>query len=436
MSKTKIVMIFFIIGFSLAFIKPIYQRLSFASSNVPDSKIELIFKNNTAQINKTFTLKQRQCYEIGLYSKVDTFRGSLMESPFLQGNYTLVYSNKNNTVRTKNGLINKDAKTTGFTGVGGRTKHSTLMLDLLSAEYNNTMNINLELANLDRQILNDEIYFYIRPTYLLCGKKKELQDSKEIKNPETNETLMPLYVFLQDRNITNLIDFFNTTKLPYNVTMTGNRTALHYAVYFNNANAASYLLSYDKSIIDKRDIIGRTALSYGIEYVHVDVVKELLKYKPNFEIVELQKRPPYNKANYYGEKGIMQFLFDQKTYDWWDLANKYRGLIDQTQHDVEGMMEALLDAGLNPNTIRDIEQAAENPYYGTFLDYAFSKQGLREDEIRYMKQYEEKNKTDDRNYKNYRLQQDYTKIIQLLKDHGGKTFAELNNQSNITTQGE
>jgi hypothetical protein len=435
MSKTKIVIIFCVIGFSLAMIKPISNRLSFINANIPNDKTEIQFKGNTAEINRTFEFEYKGCYEVGLYSKTNTFAGFLMESPNLQGNYTLTYSSNSTIIQAKNATINKDTKTTGYTRVGRRTKHSTLMLDVIEAKHKK-LNINLELKNLDQRILNDNIYFYAREAGFPCGKKKELLDSKKIATPETNETLKPLYYSLQNNNISELKNFFQTTKLPHNVTMLGNRTALHYAVYFNNPNAASYLLSKDRSILDKRDIIGLTALAYGIEYIYVDVVKELLRYKPDFEIVELQKSFPYEKAYYYGSKGIMEFLFEKKTHDWWNLANEYKGFVDQTQHDVEGMMEALLDAGLNPNVIRAPEKAAENSSGKTFLDYAFSEQRFREYNIRDMKQYEEENKTNDKYYKNYRLQQDYMRIIQMLRDHGGKTFAELNNQTNTTTQGE
>jgi hypothetical protein len=447
MSKTKIVIIFFIVGFSLALIKPISQRINFANSNVPSDKTEIKFEGDSAQINRTFEFKLKGCHEVGLYSKTDTFRGFLMESPELRGDYTLTYSINGIVIKTKNATINKDAKTTGFTGVGGKTRHSTLMLDVIEVKYKE-IDINLELKNLDRIILNDDIYLYVRLSGRPCGKRKELLDSKEISTPETNETLIPLYNALQNNNITDLKNFFQATKLPHNVTMLGNRTALHYAVYFNNANATAYLLSKDRTMLDKRDIVGRTALSYGIEYVYVDAVKELLRYKPDFEIVELQKRFPYEKAEYYGSKGIMEFLFYAKRTNLDDISPQYRVFRKQIQLDVEGMLEALLEGGLDPNIIQDPEKAAEymadpqldKKYYwsrchciadGTYLDYALIEQVKREDYVEKIKYYEENNITD-----KDRPKQDHTKIIQSFRNHGGKTFAELNNQTNITIKGE
>ena len=227
------------------------QRLSFAGANIPKQKFELKFKDSSAQVQGVFNIKQRGCYEVGLYSKTRTFAGFLGESPNYKGDYTLTYSYNNQTSQ-KNMTISKDSKRTGYTGVGGKTVHSTLMLDIVEIKnrhINSSLNINFELKDADPILKNDKLYFFARQAGDYCGEKKMLRDSRDIRNPINNETLIPLYNAIKNHNLTAVEEFFKETKLPYNVTMSGNRTALHYATYFGDAKIVDYLLKKDRSMI-------------------------------------------------------------------------------------------------------------------------------------------------------------------------------------------
>jgi ankyrin repeat protein len=329
MSKNKktLIAIIVILIIIVIFAPALVKRLNFAGSNTPKDKADIVFKDNSANITKSFKFQKNGCYEVGLYSKTNTFAGFLMESPDFEGDYILTYYAGNNTLQAKNATLKKDSKRTGYVAVGKTIKHSTLMLDLIEVPFKQYKNftINLQISNSDKR-LTDDIYFFARHTNLYCGKQKELREAKDIKTPERNETLMPLHNALQQQNITELKNFFKDTKLPYNITMQGNRTALHYAVYFNNANATAFLLSKDKSILDNKDISNKTALSYAIENGYIEPMRELLKYKPDFEKAVL-----FNE--YFGAEGLMWFL-DRRAQS----AN------------TKDMLEVLIIGGLDPNT--------------------------------------------------------------------------------------
>ncbi|MDR1554976.1 MAG: hypothetical protein LBS39_02995 [Campylobacteraceae bacterium] len=177
MSKTKIVIAIFSIGFSFILVEPIFQRIRFIDLNAPSDKIKIEFTGNSAQVNKTFEFQHEGCKEVGLYSKINTFADFLMQSLYFQGKYTLTYLSNDTIVRSKNATISKDAKITTYAGIGGETRYNALILDIAEIKYKK-LNINFELKDLEQGILSDDIYFYVKMANLPCNYKQELSEEK------------------------------------------------------------------------------------------------------------------------------------------------------------------------------------------------------------------------------------------------------------------
>jgi hypothetical protein len=217
-----------------------------------------------------------------------------MQSPNLSGEYNLTYLDANSSVvRTKNAVIAADAKIGSFTGVGGKTVHSSLILDVIESPLNGQkkLSIDAKINNFDQYAIKQGVYFYVKSApNLSCGKGYIDARAKFIETPERNETLIPLYNALLYRDMTALINFFDETKLPYSVQMQGDRIALHYAAFFGNAKAIDYLLSKDRSIIDKIDVADEPALSYTFRSKDPESLKAILKYKPDFNLVKSKHR--------------------------------------------------------------------------------------------------------------------------------------------------
>jgi ankyrin repeat protein len=299
------------------------------------------------------------------------------------------------------------------------------MLDLIEIPLKQHKNftINLQINNIDKRVIDNDVYFFVRPTNLYCGKIKEYRDAKDIKTPESNETLKPLYNALQNSNITDLKNFFQTTKLPYNVTMQGNRTALHYAAYFNNANATAYLLSHNKSMIDLRDISNKTALSYVVEYGCVEATKELVKYKPDFEVVIGDRL--------FGSAGILKRLYNAVESN----KDSYtRMMIEKDTYDENNMLELFLEAGLNPNILINFGGRIDDPYMTTLLTSASSDQNTYDTQQRLIAIGKTKESNTHKNFSSF---------IEILKKYDAKTRKELqgeltssNNNTTTNSQGE
>ncbi|MFV0481600.1 MAG: ankyrin repeat domain-containing protein [Campylobacteraceae bacterium] len=380
------------------------QRHFEITANVPEHKIKLTQQGNSLVANKGFSLQNGGCYEVGLYNTKGLFVGILMKSPNYTGDYKLTYSVGKH--KTKNGKMNQDAKYIGFTGVGGTNKHSMLRLDEIELPLNaRSINIALEISNLDSIFIENkkDLFLYLEETNSFCGETKKHIEDRRIISPENDDQLASLYDAIKNHNQVALEEFFTKTNLPFNVKMKGDKTALHYAAYFNNPEAIAYLIKNDSSILNMRDNTNRTAFIYAVGFNKVNAVKELLKY------IDIKSVEKDNFSVYGAEEG------DVDEYDFKSLPES---LIDSK---IEPIIEMLLEAGMNPNLVKvSIRDREDRTIYvlTTMLDIAKDQQ----------KSYEyscTQGKTSSAcNGIRYK---DYSKAIKILEKYGAKTYKDIMN---------
>jgi hypothetical protein len=256
------------------------------------------------------------------------------QSPDLAGEFTLSYKDENGVFHAKSGAINKDTQIMRMTGVGGKIRDTSLAFDIAEVplKERKRYGIDLNMTNVDPRITSKDIYFYAIASHpLSCGKPREQREAKNIDTPERNATLIPLYEAIRDHNVTGVKRFFETMKLPYSVEMQGNRTAVHYAAYFKNAEAIDYLLSKDRAMVDHQDINEKAPLSYVFEDLDIETIKALLKYKPDIENIE------FKNTGRAGSSWVLMTLM-------------YRYMNVEGRPNTLAALELFLDAGVSPNT--------------------------------------------------------------------------------------
>jgi hypothetical protein len=365
-----------------------------AATNAFEHKIKLIEQNNSLVAEKEFKLESSGCHDIGLYNTENLFNGVFKDSPKYQGDFILIYG-YNNKIKWEK--INQDAKI--YTHVRFNFKYSLALLDEIEIPNSITsLHINLTINNPDQILLKNksDIYLYVKKS-ALCGDKKKKIDDYWINSPEDNETLIPLYKALKSKNITKIDEFFNSTKLPYNVSMRGNRTALHFAAYFNSPKEIEYLLSKDITMLNKTDIADDTAFMYAIYYNNFDALKELLKYMNIKEVAKMR---------------IKQWDI---TLPYHIIQSKKQGIGQERQgpdYDTEQLLEILLEAGMSSNILayEFYSKRSKKYFRATMLDMAFEGQRLYEDPTKWNNQ-------------------DYSQIIKILKKYGAKTYDELQEEN-------
>lgn len=228
--------------------------------------------------NMDVKFKKSGCYEIGLASDEAVFR--VLKYQF-NGEYNLkFFDDKHKLLEEKN--ITKGRGIQYYSD----TTYSELLLDVIEAPFKNNNAVTVELTMIrPEKVLqksDHEFYFYVDyTTDQICGKRyEEYIEAKHIKNltidtEEINETLIPLYKALMDKNLETVKQIINSG-ISANVKMIGNRTPLHFSSYVNDAPTSEYLIQKGADI-EAVDIHQRTPMYYALENNATNEVRLLME---------------------------------------------------------------------------------------------------------------------------------------------------------------
>ncbi len=222
--------------------------------------------------------KKSGCYEIGLASDEPFFELTYQFNGF----YNLKFFDK------KHRLLDERNITKGR-GIQyySDTTYSELLLDVIEAPFKKHNAVTVELTMLRPEKffkeLDQEFYFYVDyTTDQICGKRYEeyleVQRIKKltIDTEENNETLIPLYKALMDKNLETVKQIINSG-ISTNVKMIGDRTSLHFSSYVNDAVTSAYLIKQGADI-EAVDIHQRTPMYYALENNSTNTVRLLMEH--------------------------------------------------------------------------------------------------------------------------------------------------------------
>ena len=223
-------------------------------------------------------LKKSGCYEIGLASDERVFG---LKYQF-DGIYNLkFFDDKHRLLDEKN--ITKGRGIQYYSD----TTYSELLLDVIEAplKKHNTVTLELTMIRPEKvlQKSDHDFYFYVDyTTDQICGKRyEEYLEAKRIKNltidtKENNETLIPLYKALVDKNLETVKQTISSGTSA-DVKMIGDRTPLHFSSYVNDAATSEYLIKQGADI-EAVDIHQRTPMYYALENNATNVVRLLIEH--------------------------------------------------------------------------------------------------------------------------------------------------------------
>ena len=388
-TNTKKYIIIFLIFFALPIAYQLFKHFNFfkpSYTTTYDPKKEVI-------IEKGFS--KSGCYELGFWSSDEDLHYRMHN-----GKFEIAYY-RDDTLLKKKILIKENQS--GYSMKGGFGSH--IALDTIKMPYDgkySKLKIIFKTLKEDSIVSkNNDIDFYINKSNYVCGKEAEYYENKKvypITKAETNETLKPLFEALVKKETQKVKEIIKGG-ISADVLMIGERRPIHYASFLNNTQTLQYLI--DKKVdLNKKDLLKYTPLHYAIENNATKTVKILLENGADLKLVDKVTDRYINKIYYQTHPTQVATPID---------------LLDFIiRNNLVEIAKILFKNGL------DVNYLPKNKKY-TALNYVKDRM------------------TNYNYYKETEIPKgfiDYTKMIILIKLYGAKTYDELQQDKNTTTNKE